>query len=81
MRKFMIASALALATTLTAGVGAASADVSVRLGTNGVAVSQHRDYHPRRHYHHRHHARHCFKKRVVSYYHGRKVVKVKTICR
>jgi Ni/Co efflux regulator RcnB len=83
MNKFIIASAIALASLAASALPSNAATIVI--GDNGS--NYHRHYDSRRHYddrrdwgHHPHH-RDCFTKRVVRWHHGHKVVTAQRVCR
>ncbi|PZM07592.1 hypothetical protein [Rhizobium tubonense] len=65
MNKFLIASAIAIASLVGTSVSSQAATVVVANGGNN--------------YHHHHH--HCYTKKVVRWHHGHKVVTAQRICR
>ncbi|MBO0662636.1 hypothetical protein LQ948_07535 [Jiella sp. MQZ9-1] len=89
MRKFLIASAVALAASLGAGAAAQAASVNVQIGTRDHYVPRH--HHRMERYHtprktvviregRRNHAD-CYIKKTVKYRHGERIVKRVRICR
>lgn len=74
MRKLIIASAVALGTTLGFGGAASAASVTVQLGTN------HHYYRPVYHHHHHWRHRHCVNKTVITYRHHRKIIRHERVC-
>lgn len=86
MRKFIIATAIALTASLSAGASANAADVKVVIGHDRAPSRHHAVVVKPVHGHvvrHRQvrHREHCTVKKVVSYRHGHKRVKKVKICR
>ena len=73
MKKLAIASLIAVTASLSLGT-LAQAETTVKIGPGGARVVEH-------HRHYVPHHRHCYTKKVVSYHHGRKVVKTQRVCR
>lgn len=80
MKKFIIASALAVASITASAIPSNAASIVVT--TDGGHYSHRhydRDYYRRDYW--RHHNRHCFNKKVVRWHHGHKVVRTERVCR
>ncbi|NDW07288.1 hypothetical protein [Jiella pacifica] len=85
MRKFLIAAAVAVAASFSAGASANAADVKIVIGHDRAPARHHVAPKPIRGYVVRHrqvrHRDHCSFKKVVSYRHGHKRVKTVKVCR
>lgn len=80
MRKLLIASAFAIAASLSFGVGAQAASLTIHTGPGPVVHYRHHHRHHRHwaRWHRRHH--HCYTKTVVIKHHGHRTVRRTRVC-
>jgi hypothetical protein len=80
MRKFLIASAITLASFAATSLPSQAA--SVEITTGGGPYYHHRHhYQDRYHGYYRHHNRHCFTRVEKGWHHGHRVVTRERVCR